>query len=361
MSHADALARTATHAAQGKSAAVAEGYWSDPFAKDFARVGPSPGPLINRGQYARVAAIRAMVQCFLEATAASNRPAQIISLGAGLDTLFWQLDAAGAAPALFVELDQVSIVQQKQHAIASKRTLRHAVDRAGSRYHLAAADLNELPQMEQALDAAGWQSSEPTLVIAECLLVYMTADKSRALVEWFGTRASVAALVSYDMIGPHDAFGRMMVDNLRGRGCPLLSLEAVPTVTAHETRCVQVGWTRARAMTMLRYYDRIISATERARVSRLAMLDELEEWQMLLEHYCIMLAVRDAEGSSMLEGLELETPVLQPPLATLGQPPSLPSFIESDLPTRVEYEAWRKKEEAKRASGSRPPVASAVG
>ena len=37
---------------------MAEGYWPDPFAKSFSRgFGQSPGPLINRGQYARIAAI----------------------------------------------------------------------------------------------------------------------------------------------------------------------------------------------------------------------------------------------------------------------------------------------------------------
>ena len=52
---------TADHAARGKLAAVSEGYWSDGFAQCVASgvFERSPGPLINRGQYARVAAAAA--------------------------------------------------------------------------------------------------------------------------------------------------------------------------------------------------------------------------------------------------------------------------------------------------------------
>ena len=38
-----------------------------------------------------------------------------------------------------------------------------------------------------------------------------------ALLAWFGQRCPRAVLVSYEMIGPHDQFGRMMLANLRER------------------------------------------------------------------------------------------------------------------------------------------------
>ena len=83
----DGVARTADDAARGKLAAVELGYYSDPFAEYFAPPGGHAlGALINRGQYARVAAISSACEQFLHATA--GQAAQIVSLGAGFDTCF---------------------------------------------------------------------------------------------------------------------------------------------------------------------------------------------------------------------------------------------------------------------------------
>ena len=328
----EGLAQTAEHAARGKALAVSEGYWPDAFARHFvpphALHGPSPGPMINRGQYARVAAVRSVCEQFLATTAAKGLPAQIISLGAGFDTLFWQLHAAGTAPRLFVELDQSSVVTQKGTLIASTPALLvplNPVDRlalfgggrdgpeaisaagaaatagpaAGGLYRLLAADLNEVSHVAAALEAAGWRAGEPTLVVAECVLVYMDEPASTALLSWFASTCPRAVLVSYEMIHPHDPFGRMMVDNLRRRGCPLLGLPAIPDVAAQEARCVErAGWTRASGMSMLAFYEQVVTPAERQRVGKIGLLDELEEYRMLLEHYCVLLAVCDREAAA---------------------------------------------------------------
>ena len=65
-----------------------------------------------------------------------------------------------------------------------------------------------------------------------------------------------------------------------------------------------------------------------------AMLDELEEWRMLLEHYCVVLAVREPSvpdgAPAPLSNLELRTPAIRPPLCTL-QPPGEPNLIIPSL------------------------------
>lgn len=329
MADLEGLARTAEHAARGKYAAVSEGYWPDAYARYFSCGGfdGSPGPLINRGQYARIAAITSACEQFLAAVKAADLNAQIVSLGAGFDTCFWQLSAAGAAPRLFVEIDQESIVQRKSATLATKKVLQDAlqperaacvtptgVTSGGSGYRLVAADLNQLDQLEAALDAAGWRRDEPTLILAECVLCYLRPEASSALIRWFGERASRAVLAAYEMVGPDDPFGRTMLENLRRRGCPLLSLPAVPDVRAQEARCVREGFSRAEALEMLAFFDEVVGPEERQRVCRLSLLDELEEWRMLMSHYCFVLAVKEApDGPPLFGELQLRAPVLQPP------------------------------------------------
>lgn len=286
MSDADHLAATAVHAARGKAAAVAQGYWQDKFAHrlthgDFE--GSSINPLIDRGQYARVAAVGSVCEQFIAATA--GEPSQIVSLGAGFDTCFWQLQAAGASPRLFIEIDQLDIVRRKCTAIATVPALRAALPdeaaadeaallalkhgsssgiRSGSSgYRLLAVDLNSVAELEAALASVGWDPQQPTLVLAECVLVYMVPSASAALLSLFGRRCARAVLVAYEMVGPDDPFGRTMLDNLRRRGCPLLGLQAVPDCRAQEARCMRCGWQRAEALEMLPFFEQVVDAAER--------------------------------------------------------------------------------------------------
>ena len=66
-------------------------------------------------------------------------------------------------------------------------------------------------------------------------------------------------------------------------------------------RCETAGWDRAEADSLLSLYGRALSAGERARVEKLEMLDELEEWNLMLAHYCAVLALK----GTMLAGIRL--------------------------------------------------------
>ena len=61
----------------------------------------------------------------------------------------------------------------------------------------------------------------PTLLIFECVLVYMTPDASDALIQRFvdylvSSNAVLGAVV-YEMFGLNDAFGKVMLNNLKVR------------------------------------------------------------------------------------------------------------------------------------------------
>ena len=334
----EGLAATADHAARGKLDGVGRGYWRDAYVESFARntFDMPSSPLINRGQYARVAAIATACEQFLAAAPAAT--AQIISLGAGYDTCFWQLKAGGAVPRLYIEIDQENVVRQKCSLVRAKPALRDALPEgmqcvtpsgisSACGYRLAAVDLNDIAALESTLSASGWVPTEPTLVIAECVLVYLLPKNSEALLTFFGrARCPRAVLVAYEMVHPNDAFGRTMMDNLGRRGCPLLGLPAVPDCRAQEGRCTSCGWQRAEALEMLAFFEQVVAPEERARVCKIELLDELEEWRMLLNHYCVTLAVTDEGDTPMFADVALRKPLKRPPLdAILSSPASPPT------------------------------------
>ena len=180
--------------------------------------------------------------------------------------------------------------------------------------------------LEAALADAGWRPAEPTLVLAECVLVYLPPEAAAAVVALFGGAPGGGALAVYEQIGPDDPFGRTMVDNLRRRNCALLGLAACPSCAAQEARARAAGYSRAEAVPVLEYYEAAVSADERRRVERLELLDELEEWRLLLSHYAVALAVRDGRGGAdaPLGALSLRAPVarLFPPARGADPSPS---------------------------------------
>ena len=77
---------------------------------------------------------------------------------------------------------------------------------------------------------------------------------------------------------------------------------------------------------MLAFFEQVVAPEERARVCKIELLDELEEWRMLLNHYCVTLAVTDEGDTPMFADVALRKPLKRPPLdAILSSPASPPT------------------------------------
>ena len=67
-------------------------------------------------------------------------------------------------------------------------------------YALLPADLREVADLEAALKEAGFRPDLMTLVIAECVLVYMPPEDSQRLVSRLGELLPTAAFVVYEQV-----------------------------------------------------------------------------------------------------------------------------------------------------------------
>ncbi|XP_015274463.1 PREDICTED: tRNA wybutosine-synthesizing protein 4 [Gekko japonicus] len=236
-------------------------------------------------------------------------PEQVLSLGAGLDSLYFCLKDRGllGRATLFLEVDFPAVAAHKAALIAAREELAAmvggrareqesgAVHFAGEDYRLLGVDLAELPELEEALHCAGLDPQAPTLLLAEVALTYMEVERSDALIQWAARHFSQAWFVLYEQIHPGDPFGHVMQNHFRQCNAQLCSLAQYPDLKAQRMRFMQEGWAECHAMDMKEFYDRFVSEDERRRIQALEPFDEFEEWHLKCSHYFILVASKGEE------------------------------------------------------------------
>ena len=287
------VSRTDDDALAARASAVKIGYWKDDFIKYFVKTVERKAPIINRGTYVRTKVIDDVVHKFL-----SNGGKQIVSLGAGSDTRYLNLampyvESGEAIPFAYHEVDFPHVCQRKALTLSSKAGLKAILNhkqspvinaRNGSitsqSYHLHPVDLKDITDGLPGLD-----TTMQTLFISEVCLIYIDLETVDQIVKWTSTFDKPSILI-YEPIGGDDAFGKMMIRNLAQRGLELKTLLRYTTLQAQRQRLVDVGYTQTHVQTMHDAYTGL-PQSDKDRMSGLEMFDEVEEWRMLAEHYCI--------------------------------------------------------------------------
>ncbi|ELW48105.1 tRNA wybutosine-synthesizing protein 4 [Tupaia chinensis] len=304
---AGAVQSTNDSSALSKSSLAARGYVQDAFAALLVPGAVRRAPLIHRGYYVRARAVRHCVRAFLERTCAlpDARRSQIVSLGAGSDSLYFRLKTAGRLTrAAIWEVDFPEVAQRKAERIAETPELcaltrpfqrgdpESALHFESSDYRILGLDLRLLQRLDETLAAAGLDAASPTLLLAEAVLTYLEPDSAADLIAWAAQRFPNAVFVIYEQMRPRDAFGQFMLQHFRQLNSPLHGLDRFPDVEAQRRRFLQAGWTSCSAIDMNEFYRCFLSPEERWRVENLEPFDEFEEWHLKCAHYFILAASR---------------------------------------------------------------------
>lgn len=268
-------------------------------------------PLINRGTYFRTEAIDKVVLSFVS----SFPKSQIVSLGGGSDTRCFRT-LEHSENVTYLEVDFPDSVKIKKLAIAANKTLQKIVgadiavptitsraeleelsaDLHTSKYHLVGSDLRKIDEKGEQL-IAYLDREVPTLVISECVLCYLTPEDNEAVLNYWKLAFSKVAVLMYEPMGLDDAMGNTMAQNLTNRGIDLHTFRKYPDLNSRRAFFGEkLGFSQVRLTDMARVggYTSVeeswIPIEELRRVSKLEMMDEVEEIKLLLHHYCLIYA-----------------------------------------------------------------------
>lgn len=318
----DAVQVTHVDAALAKASCARLGYFEDRWTEQLIR-GSRPAsrsPLIHRGYYSRVKAMRGGLERFLE-RCPKGGGCQVVNLGAGFDTVFFWLredESRWRDDLVYFEVDFPEVISKKVSAVLKKQSLWPLLDaktqedvvsaelsRSGTRElrtphcRYVAADMRNVQELGAEVLKAGLRPDVPTLFMAECVLVYMQSLHGDGIIEWAASVVPDApsAMIVYEQTNPLDPFGKMMVENLSQRGCPLLSIHEYPTLQAQRERYLQRGWERCSLADMKEVYYKLDQA-DLDRIHKLELLDEFEEFHLIQQHYFFLVATRAPDGAA---------------------------------------------------------------
>jgi [phosphatase 2A protein]-leucine-carboxy methyltransferase len=248
----------------------------------------------------------------------ADKTLQIVSLGAGKDTRYFRLASEfKSIQVIYHEIDYKTITQEKIQII--KRTpellsviAEHSGDADDIRtnddgqllspsYNLHPIDLRDI-ETSKLPQIPNLRPNVPTLILSECCLCYISYTHQAQILASFTQHyipsPTPIALIIYEPIRPNDSFGRVMISNLNSRGITMQTIQKFENLTAQRKRLGEAGFSNSQNAADINFiYGKWVDKTEQQRVARCEMLDEIEEWVLLAQHYCVAWGARDADGA----------------------------------------------------------------
>ncbi|NXC44499.1 TYW4 protein, partial [Penelope pileata] len=334
---------TGGSSAVSKCSAAERGYVQDRFLRLLVGRRRRRAPLVHRGYYVRARAVDHCVQDFLLKTQSHPRT-QILSLGAGFDSLYFRLKDMGLLHhTVMYEVDFPNVACQKATLIKRTKELSALVgDSGGDRlgvtttfsgqdYKLLGVDLSELPKLSTALEEAGLDNEVATLFIAEVVLTYMENSRSDALIQWAAEHFSHACFLLYEQMHPEDPFGRVMQQHFSQLNSALHSLSQYPDCEAQQRRFFEKGWTECSVMDMNEFFTCCTPEDEQRRVQALEPFDEYEEWHLKCSHYFVLTASKGMEPSWTPLLCNMTVPRHHDPVQMAGSISALVCPVQSEI------------------------------
>ena len=290
MSEIEGVQSTSNDALKTKISCVISNYYKDPFILYM-----EPGsnhkkflPLINRGTYCRVFAINTKLHELINNFRKIEKDSKIniIILGSGFDTTYFNLMSEGYSNIEVYEFDYKEIIDKKLKYISKAKPLVEIINKNKNNYHLINCDITNKKLFSESLNNIKIGENDLTVVICECLLVYIEENVTLEMLSCLTNKFDNLYILEYDLIGPDDPFGKEMIDNLKTRDIHLKGFNEVKNINDQENRLKKANFEDINIVDMYHIYFKVLPLEDRKRIERLELMDEFEELNLLQKHAC---------------------------------------------------------------------------
>ena len=294
MAEIEGVQSTSNDALKTKISCVICNYYKDPYILYM-----EPGsnhkkflPLINRGTYCRVYAINTKlheaINNFRKIEEYKNSKINIIILGSGFDTTYFNLMSEGYNNIDVYEYDYKEIIDKKTKYISKSKPLLDIINKNKNKnnYYLINCNITNHTKFSESLNNIKTAENDLTIVICECLLVYIDEKTTIEMLSCLVKRFDNIYLLEYDLIGPDDPFGKEMVENLKTRNIQLRGFDDVKNVEDQINRLKKADFEYVNIVDMFHVYFKVLPVEDRRRIERLELMDEFEELNLLQKHAC---------------------------------------------------------------------------
>ena len=160
------------------------------------------------GTYVRAMVVRLVVSEFISIF---KRKCNIVSLGSGFDTLFWNLDLK---PDKYIEVDLKEVVMRKSFIVQRSPLLRQSLSKdakitptgiTSESFHLLNVDISGDSEvaLNHIVELTGMDKNLPVLFLSECVLVYLESEKSQKLIDTIPNLFKDAFFLLYEQVSFH--------------------------------------------------------------------------------------------------------------------------------------------------------------
>lgn len=197
----------------------------------------------------------------------------------------------------YFEIDFEEVIEEKKRIVEAKSILKEF----SAPWRPIPFDLNNFDTVNfdftQVL-GEDFDPSAPTLIIAECCFMYLTAQATDNFLTWATETLKSVTLCSFDPILAEDLdadrFARTMLDNFESRGLDTRGLLAYPSTPSIISRFSR-HFPAVQTFSMLQLErdseaEFLVSGQERRVMAMKTALDEYEEWALLASHYLLIIA-----------------------------------------------------------------------
>ena len=161
-------------------------------------------------------------------------------------------------------------------------------------YHLIGYDLRNAFDLllKNMVENHSFNVDCPTLFVMECVQMYLPDADSRRMLETITAQCHHGFMAIFDPIIQHDQFGQVMAQNLTKAKIADKSMSLLNTRTLKEQvdKLKSCGFDHVTGCDFYSAYEMLLTMEDRRRANQAEMLDEIEEWMLIMKHYCFLVA-----------------------------------------------------------------------